>query len=255
MTAKYTLHNYAERPDLGEVYDGFLGMWPDFMYHDPVADELYPYLFEHFQDYQTCWVTSSGQKVAEGICIPLVWDGTPDDLPDGWDDALRRGVTNHKAGEKPTAVSALVATVHEDFTGKGLSRKIIEGMKSRAVAHGLKHLIAPVRPNLKTRYPLTPIENYVKWRTPAGLFFDPWLRTHERIGGTFMKIVPRSMELVWPISDWATWTKMKFPETGDYIVEGALVPLKIDCEKNTGTYIEPNVWMVHAVPSDFTVSV
>ena len=36
---------------------------------------------------------------------------------------------------------------------------------------------------------------------------------------------------------------MKFPESGEYVVEGALCPVLIDREKNLGTYIEPNVWI------------
>lgn len=255
MTEQYTLHNYIERPDLGEVYDGFLGMWPQFMFHDPVAIELYPYLFEHLAHFQTCWTNDQGQKVAEGICIPLVWDGTLENLPDGWDNSLRRGVENHKAGETPTAVSALVATVHEDFVGKGLSRRIIQGMKERAVVHNITALIAPVRPNLKTKYPLMPIENYVNWKREDGLFFDPWLRTHERIGGKFMKIAPHSMDLRGTVAEWEEWTEMKFPETGDYVIEGGLVPLKIDYTKDEGVYIEPNVWMLHEVASDFSLTV
>ena len=50
-------------------------------------------------------------------------------------------------------------------------------------AHGLDALIAPVRPTWKERYPLTPIERYVLWRREDGLPYDPWLRTHERVGG------------------------------------------------------------------------
>lgn len=38
---------------------------------------------------------------------------------------------------------------------------------------------------------------------------------------------------------------MRFPESGDYVVEGALVPVEIDRERSLGTYVEPNVWMVH----------
>ena len=40
---------------------------------------------------------------------------------------------------------------------------------------------------------------------------------------------------------------MKFPQSGRYIIEGALNPIEIDIEKDEGVYIEPNVWIVHEV--------
>lgn len=39
---------------------------------------------------------------------------------------------------------------------------------------------------------------------------------------------------------------MVFPESGHYVVPGALVPITIDRERDQGVYVEPNVWMVHA---------
>ena len=33
---------------------------------------------------------------------------------------------------------------------------------------GLAHLIAPVRPTLKDRYPTIPIERYARWMRPMG---------------------------------------------------------------------------------------
>ena len=41
------------------------------------------------------------------------------------------------------------------------------------------------------------------------------------------------------------WTGMRFPEDGDYVVPGALVPVKLAA--GVGVYTEPNVWMRHAV--------
>jgi hypothetical protein len=38
---------------------------------------------------------------------------------------------------------------------------------------------------------------------------------------------------------------MALPESGVYIVPGALVPIEIDREQDEGVYVEPNVWMVH----------
>ena len=35
------------------------------------------------------------------------------------------------------------------------------------------------------------------------------------------------------------------PESGVYVVSGALVPIEIDRERDEGVYVEPNVWMVH----------
>jgi hypothetical protein len=50
------------------------------------------------------------------------------------------------------------------------------------------------------------------------------------------------------VADWEEWTEMTFPESGAYVVPGALVPVEIDRERNEGVYVEPNVWMVHPPP-------
>ncbi len=38
---------------------------------------------------------------------------------------------------------------------------------------------------------------------------------------------------------------MRFPDSGPYVIAGALEPIMIDREADVGTYVEPNVWMVH----------
>ena len=40
---------------------------------------------------------------------------------------------------------------------------------------------------------------------------------------------------------------MRFPESGAYVVPGALQPVVMDLEQNYGVYEEPNVWMHHPV--------
>src|SRR4029077_6555625 len=94
--------------------------------------------------------------------------------------------------------------------------------------HGLDTLIAPVRPTLKHVYPLTPMESYIGWGRPAGTHFDPWLRTHERLGAEIVKVAPQSCTVPASVAEWGEWAQMKFPPTGDQ-----------------GMYVEPNVWMVH----------
>jgi hypothetical protein len=49
------------------------------------------------------------------------------------------------------------------------------------------------------------------------------------------------------IADWEAWTSMRFPESGQYVVPGALNPITIDVEADRGRYVELNVWMRHTV--------
>ena len=46
-------------------------------------------------------------------------------------------------------------------------------------------------------------------------------------------------------AEWEEWTGMTFPDDGDYVVPGALVPVHFKNER--GLYVEPNVWVRHAV--------
>ena len=70
---------------------------------------------------------------------------------------------------------------------QGVSAVLLRRMGGLAAAHGLDSLIAPVRPTWKERYPLTPIERYVLWRREDGYPYDPWLRTHERVGAEILE--------------------------------------------------------------------
>ena len=150
-------------------------------------------------------------------------------------------------GRPPTAASALLALVPQAHRGRGLSSVVLNAMKSVAAEHGLRALIAPVRPTLKDRYPLTPMERYVRWERDGGLPLDPWLRVHRRLGAEFLKVAPRSMVIEGTISEWEEWTGMRFPESDAYVVPGALQPVVMDLGRDLGSYDEPNVWMRHPV--------
>jgi hypothetical protein len=102
-----------------------------------------------------------------------------------------------------------------------------------------------VRPTWKERYPLAPTERYMLWRREDGFPYDPWLRAHERVGAEILSPAPRSMTIGGSRDEWEEWTGLQFPEDGDYIVPGALVP--VGFENGLGTYVEPNVWVRHPV--------
>ena len=117
----------------------------------------------------------------------------------------------------------------------------------RLLAHdvGLSSLIAPVRPTLKAKYPLIPIDDYVAWRTDDGHLFDPWLRVHERIGATMIGVASESMRISGSGDDWKTWTGLTFSTSGQYVDDGALAPVTFDEGADEGVYVESNVWMHH----------
>ena len=232
---------FAERPDLDDRLGEIGDPWPEFIHHGDVTSRLWGRLYDEFLEHQLALHDDVADAVAgRGHTIPVVWDGAVEGLPAGVDDALERGVR-----EGATALCAIVVVVDPALQGRGFSGTIIEGMRSVAARHGLSDLIAPVRPTWKSRYPLTPMERYVHWRREDGLPFDPWIRLHERLGAEILAVCPESLVVTGTVADWEEWTGMAFPESGLYVVEGALVPVEIDRAGDIGRYVEPNVWMRH----------
>jgi hypothetical protein len=120
-------------------------------------------------------------------------------------------------------------------------------MRELAQRHGLAALIAPVRPSWKERYPLVAIDEYATWRRPDGLFFDLWMRVHEKLGAVVLRSEPRSLRIVGSVAQWEEWTKMTFLKSGEYWFPGGLTTLSLDRDADSGEYWEPNVWMRHLV--------
>jgi GNAT superfamily N-acetyltransferase len=237
----------AQRPELEAGLRSLPGTFPEFMHHDAVVDRYWGSLFAEFAGFQIAVCDDAGAVLAAGHSIPVFWDGTIEGLPAGLDGVLERGVRGLAAGRAPTVVSALLAVVPPVHRGRGLSSVVLKAMKTIATARGLGTLIAPVRPTLKERYPLTPMEHYARWERDDGLPFDPWLRVHRRLGAQFLAVAPESMVITGTISEWEEWTGMRFPESGPYVVQGALQPVVMDLERDLGVYREPNVWMRHPV--------
>ena len=237
---------YSQRPDLVERLGEVEDVWPEFLHHtDATFNALWSRVRREFPDFQlVLYDEDTDSLVGRGQTIPFRWDGTFEDLPNGVDGVVRRVF---EAGGEPTTLSALVAVVDPCYQGRGLSSLIIEGMRGLAAEHGLDALVAPVRPTLKARYPLTPMERYLGWRRADGQLFDPWLRVHERLGAEILGVCPGSLVVEGTVAEWEEWTGMAFPDSGSYVVEGALVPVEIDRAQDVGRYVEPNVWMRHTV--------
>lgn len=223
-----------------------LDVWPEFMLNSPVSFRLWQRLNLDFPDYQFLLLDGDEQPVALGNSIPFRYDNTLEELPaEGWDWVFTKGFDDFAAGREPNMVSALSIKVAADHQGRGYSRGAVRAMRHIAASHDFETLVAPVRPSLKPRYPLIPAEQYARWLRDDGLPFDPWLRVHVRLGGEIAHVCARSMRITGTVAQWEGWTGLAMPETGRYVVEGALAPVDIDRERDEGVYVEPNVWTVH----------
>ena len=149
------------------------------------------------------------------------------------------------SGAPVDTLSAFAAEVAPTARQRGLAADLLRGMTELARRHKLRRVIAPVRPSWKDRYPLAPIERYVTWRRQDGQLLDPWMRLHERLGARVATPLPRSLLITGSVRDWERWTGLAFPESGDYVFPEGLAPLAVDRETDSGTYWEPNVWMIH----------
>jgi GNAT superfamily N-acetyltransferase len=209
-----------------------VGVWPEFLLHDAVSDRYWDRLYVDWAEFQ--FVLLDGDElVAEGNSLPVPGQ------PAQWRDAF---LAAFERGGEPDRLCALAIIVAPGHRGRGLSTVMLEHMRGLATPFG--ELVAPVRPTLKERHPEVPIEEYVTWRREDGTHVDPWIRTHERLGGEITSTAEEAMLIEGPRSVWEGWTGLELPDDGEVAVPGALVPVRF--EAGYGIYREPCVWLRHA---------
>jgi hypothetical protein len=249
VTGRLTLVPTTARPDLDdEARRVFAGHWPEFIFHDAGVKRVMERAERYFADWNFFVLdedAADGALVGACYGVPLRWDRTVDDLPGGYTDSLTRSVLEHEAGTPPDTLVVMGAMVHNQQTGRGLAGRILTGLRQEATARGMAAVIAPVRPTLKSKYPVTPIEEFMAWQRPDGLPLDPWLRTHARLGARIVAAAPASQTMTGTVAEWESWVDLRLPSSGDYVIPDGLALLHVDHAADTGTYHEPNVWMRH----------
>lgn len=245
---EYKIVTAEERPELEEKrYEIVSKAWPEFMTQDPILNEQWHLIDEAYPEYQLYLMDPNTDKMlALGNCMPLPTELITDPLPNQGIDWMFESLgETAKTSFANKDLFAIQIVINPELLGEGLSTEAIKAMVDIGKKHGCKNLFAPVRPNHKTRYPLIPMETYIKLKRDDGLLFDPWMRVHERLGAETMNVCQKSMTIPGTVAEWEEWTGCTFPVSGQHIIDGALVPITIDTEEDSGLYIEPNVWMKH----------
>lgn len=219
--------------------------WPEFMQHDDIVNKYWADLYTNFLKFQFA-LFDKPKIIGIGNAVPIHWQGPFTDLPDtGLDWAMEKAGKDFQSGLKPNLLIGVQILINATFQSHGMSYEMLRIMKDIARSNGIDSIALPVRPTLKSDYPLTPIEKYVNWQNQDNLPFDPWIRVHIKAGGRVVGICHQSMIIKGTVSDWEKWTGLIFPETGDYVINKALTSILIDKNRDIGTYIEPNVWVIH----------
>lgn len=235
----------AERHDLEEQAEAaFRERWPEFIFHDQLSREYMPRVDKYFSEF-AIFLLDKGRVAAGGWGVPLLWDGSPDGLPEGYRTALVEAVESYEAGRSADAFSFMAAAVSTDYDRRGLSTQVLNALMDRATAEGLSRVIAPVRPTWKHKYPQFTMSEYAGWKREDGLSIDPWIRTHQRMGATILKPAPNSIVVQATVAVWEDWAGMPFPVSGSYCVPDALNLVEVDREHNVATYREENLWVQH----------
>lgn len=219
--------------------------WPEFMQHDSIVAKCWSSLYTDFIDFQFALYSEDG-IAGVGNSIPIHWEGEFGNLPDkGLDWAMERAASDLKNGKPFNLLIGVQILINPDLRSKGLSYEFLDKMKQIGKAHRIQQVALPVRPVQKHLYPLIPMEEYILWNNEKGEPFDPWIRVHVKAGGKIVSVCSESMIIKGTVKDWQAWTGLLFQSSGLYTVEKALCPVKIDLDKNSGEYIEPNIWIVH----------
>lgn len=217
-----------------EVPSAALGyVWPEFLRHDSVSNRYWNRLYTEFPDFQFVFVDRD-RVLCQGNCVPV------HGMPAQWRDAFPNAFEGDGEPDRVCALAIIVAPEHQ---GTGLSSRMLAHM--REIAAPLGTLVAPVRPTWKARHPHMPIEEYAELRREDGTHVDPWIRTHERAGGTILGTAEEAMLIEGTRDEWEGWTGLELPDDGEAIVPDALVPVRF--ENGRGVYREPCVWIEHRI--------
>jgi hypothetical protein len=248
MAANLVIRSRADSPELKKAAASIEhAAWSNlgFLNYTRSHYDHYAGLLDAYPEYQLCLVDEdTGYPVAVANSVPIACSGLEDLPPEGWDWVVE--TATHSQNGHANMLAALAVSVPAVHRSKGYARMMIRSLLELSERKKLNGVVVPVRPSAKVRHPWVPLSEYITWTDPSGRIYDPWLRSHLASGGKIVGLAERSMVVHEPLPFWETWSKQQFGASGDYALEGAIAPIKIDLDRGIGTYEEPNVWVAYA---------
>jgi hypothetical protein len=250
MPASLVIRSRADAPHLKKAASAIeQAAWSNlgFLNYTRAHYEYYSELLDAYPEFQLCLVDEdTGYPVAVANSVPFACTD-PGDLPhEGWDWVVETAARTKQNKQPANMLGALAVSVSVLHRSKGYARVMIRSLLDLAKSKRLDGVVVPVRPTGKAQHPWVPIADYLSWTDDRGRPYDPWIRSHLSAGGRIVGPCERSMVVHEPVAFWENWSSRRFEESGAYALEGAIAPVRIDLERQTGTYEEPNVWVSYA---------
>jgi hypothetical protein len=236
----FTINNQAEIDELTKC------SWPNYLIDESDIEDPRPASNlpkEELKRRFLLWGIRAKQDkrlLAFASAVLIFVDHTKAILPNnGWNYASEAYGDN----SEPNSLCLLSANIRPEARNLKLSYHLINQSKLISKNNQMHWVIAPVRPSQKDKYPLEQLDIYLNRKTENGDMYDPWVRAHINLGAEILNICSESVIVKASPKKWHEWTGIAFEKSGDYILSKGLVPMKMDLEKNVGSYIEPNVWV------------
>ncbi|MCK4258834.1 MAG: amino acid adenylation domain-containing protein, partial [Halanaerobiales bacterium] len=240
----YTLSQLPEKKDdLDQIHSA---AWPEYFIGDKTYLQYWNQIMVEFSKYQVLLLNNKDEVVAVGNVMPIYWDGTVENLPEGWDSAVEKGFRDAANNVEPNTLLVLAGVVGEKYQNQGLGTLIIKAFKTIAHGFNLDQVLIPVRPTGKAQHPEMTFEKWCKEKRSDGLSKDNWIRIHERLGGKVLGIATESQYISGTVEEWKEWTGMKFSQSGEYFTKDSLQSIKIDLSRGIGEYYDPCIWVEHS---------
>ncbi|OFA06940.1 non-ribosomal peptide synthetase [Duganella sp. HH101] len=226
------------------------GSWPRYFDGSPVLKQHWNRLYDSFPQAQITIKEGMADLTGVGNAALIAWDGTPANLPQGWDGAIVRALDEQARHVSPNTLVILAGIIDPRHRSRKLAGLIIDAFKAVAVTLGLEHLIVALRPIAKTAHQDTPIDEYCGLAREDGALLDGWLRLHCDAGGTVIGAEPRSQLVEGTLAQWEQWSGTRFSHSGDHYLPDTLAPISVDIDNDRAVYHDPCIWVSHPLPAD-----
>jgi hypothetical protein len=84
-----------------------------------------------FADLSLVLMTTDGEVAAGGWGVPIHWDRSLEDLPEGWDGALERSIADLRERRSVDTLGAMATEVVGAWQGQSLSRCVLAALRER----------------------------------------------------------------------------------------------------------------------------